>query len=63
MRLWINEIKLPNVHTFKRPVLHPPTLELPFSQIEMEEVHAVLCLETMLVSIDTHDDPANDVRQ
>lgn len=38
VRLWINEIELSNVYTFKRPVLHPPTLELPFGKIEMEEL-------------------------
>lgn len=46
MRLRVDEIELSNVHACKRPVLHPPTLELPFGKIEMKEVHQILGLDT-----------------
>lgn len=62
MRLRVNEVKLSNVHTFKRPILHPPTLELPFGKVKVEEVYTVLGLETF-ASTPTDDNDDNESRR
>ena len=40
VRLRVDETELSNIHTFKRPILHPPALQLPSGKIDGEGIYS-----------------------